>query len=110
MTKHEVGIVYQKNHRLFIAVDEALLVTGEGGVITEVRPTSKYATVRSISVEELCGKWGINMSQFDALMGNYLTPTKTGVRARAKGPKRPKPDEEEFWRQHRTIKINQPSL
>jgi hypothetical protein len=110
MAKHEIGIVYKKGSRLFIAVAESLLVNCEKGLVTEVRPNSKYEAVRSISVEDLCEKWDLSLDQFDVLMTGYLSPSNTDVRSRPRGSRRDKKDDDEYWRRHRTGRIARPKL
>ena len=54
MTTFEIGIVYKKESRLYIAVNSSTLVNAKNCLVTEVRPHTKYKVVRSISVENLC--------------------------------------------------------
>lgn len=110
MAKHEIGIVYQKSGRLFIAVSDALLVNCKKGLVTEVRPTSKYDTVRSISVEDLCERWELTLEQFDVLMNSYLAPVNIETKSRPRGSRRTKSADEEYWRRHRTGRIARPKL
>ena len=110
MAKHEIGIVYQKNSRYFIAVGEMTLVNCEKGLVTEVRPYTKYDTVRTISVEDLCEKWDITLDQFDVLMSAYLTPESADVKPRPRGSRRKKSSDDEYWRRHRTGRIARPKL
>lgn len=111
MADFEIGLVYQKNSRFFIAVDTSTLVSCKGGVATTVRPYSNaYSSVRSISVEELCEKWEINLDQFDVLMSVYIKPPQDGVKARPRGTRRKKGDDDEYWRRHRTGRITRPTL
>ena len=110
MAKHEIGIVYRNGNRLFIAVTDSLLVNCKKGIVTEVRPYTRYDVVRSISVEELCEDWELSMDQFDVAMGAYLNPTNIEIKSRPRGARRPKVDDEEYWKRHRTGRIARPKL
>ncbi|MGD9725475.1 MAG: hypothetical protein AB7L09_00430 [Nitrospira sp.] len=110
MTKYEIGLVYEKDGHYWIATSETVLVNGEGGDITELRPSTKYDLVRSISVEELCEAWSLSLEQFDGLMSSYLAPSAAEVKSRPRGTRRPKSDDDEFWRRHRTGRIDRTTL
>jgi len=111
MAGFEIGVVYKKGPRYFIAVSDALLVNGNKGLVSEVRPYgANYDTVRSISVEDICDHWDISLDQFDVLMSAYLTPPETEVKARPRGSRRKKDDDDEYWRRHRTGRIARPKL
>lgn len=110
MAKHEIGLVYRKGTKFFIAVSESLLVNGNKGLVTEVRPHNKYDLVRSMTVEELCDEWELNLAQFDALMGGYLSPSDVEVKSRPRGSRRAKSEDDEFWKRHRTGRIARPTL
>jgi len=111
MPGFEIGVVYRKEARHFIAVSDVLLVCCAKGLVTEVKPYGKsYSAVRSISVEELCDRWDLSLEQFDILMAGYLTPPQTTVKARPRGERRKRVDDDEYWRRHRTGRIARPKL
>jgi|3_EtaG_2_1085321.scaffolds.fasta_scaffold20298_4 hypothetical protein len=105
MSEFEIGIAYRKGSRLFIAVDQATLITCKGGVATKVRPTTKYDFVRCISVEKICEHWDIDISTFDELMSKCLVPSQIEIKTRPRGSRRRKGAEEEYWRMQRISRI-----
>lgn len=111
MPEFEIGVVYRKETRHFIAVSDVLLVSCAKGLVTEVKPYGKsYSAVRSISVEALCDRWDISLDQFDLLMDGYLTPPQTSIKPRPRGERRKKGDDDEYWQRHRTGRISRPKL
>ena len=110
MVKFEIGVVYQKSARYYIAVSENTLVTCRDGSMVEVRPTTKYDVVRTLSVEKLCEHWDIDLFQFDHLMKAFLAPSAESVKTRPRGTRRKKDDDSEYWRRHRTGRIARPKL
>jgi hypothetical protein len=110
MAEFEIGLVYQKDRKYYIAVDERTLVSCKDGELVSVRPSSHYASVRSISVEELCEKWEIDLERFDVLMDGFIRPPETELKTRPRGSKRRKNDDEDYWKRHRTGRIVRPSL
>jgi len=110
MVTFEIGIVYKKDSRLYIAVDSSTLVTVKKGVVTEVRPNTRYKAVRSIPVEGLCEHWGITLDRLDAAMADYFAPPQTAIKTRPRGVKLNKTEDDEYWRRHRTGRIARPKL
>lgn len=110
MANFEIGLVYRKGPRFFIAVSPTTLVSCQDGIKEQIQPRDGYDMVRSISVEELCLKWEIELYEFDALMSAYLKPPETTLKTRPRGTKRRKTDDDEYWRRHRTGRIAKPSL
>ena len=110
MSNFEIGVVYHKDLRHFIAVDNKTLVCCEGGEAVETRPITKYDVIRTISVEDLCAHWKITLARFDELMSAYLTPPQDTVKSRPRGNRSKKGEDEEYWRRHRTGRIARPAL
>ena len=110
MADFEIGVVYKKNGRFFIAVDPSTLVSCKGGKAVSLRPNTQYSVVRSISVEALCEHWDITLELFDVLMADRLGPPKVMVKTRPRGSRRKKDDDDEYWRRHRTGRIARPKL
>lgn len=110
MASYEIGLVYQKGSKYFIAVGEKSLVSYHGGVKLTIQPHSQYNTVRSISVEKLCEIWGIELEEFDLLMAEHLTPPQESLKTRPRGSRRKKTDDEDYWKRHRTGRIARPQL
>ena len=105
MPGFEIGVVYKKGSKYFIAVDAKTLVTCGKGRAAEVRPSTRYDMVRKISVDDLCGHWGITLDQFDVLMCSYIAPSQETAKPRPRGSRRPREADEELWRRHRTGRI-----
>ena len=110
MASYEIGVVYQRGSRYFIAVDDKTLVCCAGGDVSKVQPTTQYQLVRSISVEKLCEEWGIELDTFDFLMADYLAPPQDTVKTRPRGSRIKKDEAEDYWKRHRTGRIAKPSL
>lgn len=110
MAKHEIGLVYRRNEKFFIAVNETTLVNGEKGLVSEIRPHSKYDLVRNITVEELCEAWDVSLDQFDVLMQGYLSPADVEIKARPRGSRKNKKVDDDYWRRHRTGRITRSKL
>lgn len=104
-TLFEIGVVYRKNSRYYLAVSERTLITFKGGELQEIRPYARYDVVRSISVEELCGKWGISLDELDGVTARYLAPAPEGVKPRPRGSRRQRAADELAWRCLRTIRL-----
>lgn len=106
----EIGLVYQRGKRYFIAVDDKVIVGCRDGRTFKIRPTTTYRLVRSISVEKLCEHWGVELERFDELMAEYLHPRKDLVKTRPRGSKRVAASEDEYWRRQRTGRITRPGV
>lgn len=105
VTLFEIGVVYRKNSRYYLAVSERMLITFKGGQLQEIRPYARYDVVRSISVEELCAKWGITLDHLDEVTARYLAPSAEGVKPRPRGSRRQRAADELAWRSLRTIRL-----
>lgn len=106
----EIGLVYRKGPQVFIAVDERTLITCKDGREVEVRPTTKYDVVRSMSVEEISDHWGVTLDEFDRLVGKHLGPPAGAVKSRPRGTRRKTEDEDDYWKRTRTGRIARPRL
>jgi hypothetical protein len=104
-TLFEIGVVYRKNSRYYLAVSERTLITFKNGEVQEIRPYARYDVVRSISVEELCGKWTITLDHLDEVTARYLAPSAEGVKPRPRGSRRQRAADELAWRCLRTIRL-----
>lgn len=103
----EIGVIYRKNSRLFIAVEPGCLITFKNGKLVKIRPLTGYDPVRFVSVEDLCSKWGITLDQLDEVTARFLAPPTDGLKTRPRGdsPRRQRAKEEALWRELRTIRI-----
>jgi len=108
--KFEIGVVYQKGSKFFLAVDQSTLVACKSGSLTRVRPTTTYNPVRSMTVEKLCAHWDLSLDQFDDLMSEHLSPEPTSIKPRPRGTRRRKEADEEYWRRYRTGRIVCPKV
>ena len=110
MAEFEIGIVYKKGGNYFLAVSPNSLITVKDGDVTEIRPHKQYETARSMTVEALCDRWGIELEEFDRVAGNYLAPAQDDIKTRPRGMRRDKKNEDEIWRRVRTGRIARPRL
>lgn len=101
----EIGVVYRKNSRLYLAVSETILITFKGGRPLEVTPQNRYEVVRSISVEDLCARWGITIDHLDRSTAHYLAPSPEGVKPRPRGSRRQRVADEFAWKSLRLIRV-----
>jgi len=102
----EIGVVYRKNGRFFLAVSNKVLMTFKDGQPSEVRPYHRYDSVRGVSVEDLCRQWGIKLSDLDAATSKYLAPSEEGLKTRPRGSRRKRAADEHAWRALRTIRVS----
>jgi hypothetical protein len=93
--KLEIGVVYRKGARYYLAVSERTLITFRGDQVHEVRPHTSYDPVRSLSVDELCRSWGIDTRRLDEVVGGYVAPA--SVRTRPRGERRERGAAELVW-------------
>lgn len=110
MVSYEIGVVYRRGSRHFIAVDSTTLLSLRGGSVTKIQPSVQHPQVRSISVEKLCESWEIDLDTFDLLLADYMTPPQDAIKTRPRGARRKKGDDDEYWRRHRTGRIARPKL
>jgi hypothetical protein len=101
----EIGVVYRKNSRLYLAVSERNLITFRNARVVEVKPHARYEVVRSISVEELCRRWGITIDALDRSTTHYLAPSPEGIKPRPRGSRRQRVADEFAWRSLRLIRV-----
>lgn len=105
-TSFEIGVVYRKGTRLFLAVTNKILISFKNSEVFEVRPNHRYESVRSISVEELCKRWGIGLKDLDKITSSYLSPPIAQLKTRPRGSRRRRAAAEDAWRQLRTIRVH----
>lgn len=101
----EIGVVYRKGSRMFLAVSDRMLITLDRGELQELRPTTRYDAVRSISVQELCGVWKITLERLDETVLQYLAPSQECVKTRPRGSRRQRAADELKWRARRTVRL-----
>lgn len=109
MDLFEVGVIYRKNSRYYLAVSEGLLVTFKDGRVQEVRPYARYDVVRAISVDELCEKWSITLDDLDQVTLRYLAPSPSGVKPAPRGSRRNRQAEEDAWKLIRSGRLARPA-
>ena len=102
----EIGVVYRKNNRHFLAVTNRILISFKKGKAFEVRPNHRYDSVRSISVEELCKQWGVTLRDLDAITTKYLAADPQTLKTRPRGSRRRQAADADAWRALRTIRIH----
>lgn len=107
VAQYEIGVVYRKNGRHFLAVGGRTLISFDGdGNKQEVRPTgSRYEAVRTISVEDLCRGWGITLTDLDEVTTSYLAPPIETLKTRPRGSRRTRVADEFAWRSLRMIRV-----
>lgn len=102
---YEIGVVYRKSGKLYLAVTEKTLISFKDGEMQEVRPQARYEMVRSISCEDLVARWGITLDRLDEVTAAYLAPATEGLKTRPRGSRRQRAADEMAWRDLRTIRL-----
>ena len=107
LEQYEIGVVYRKQGRHFLAVAPRTLISfDKDGRKHEVRPTgTRYEAVRTISVEDLCRGWGISLSELDEVTTSYLAPPPETLKTRPRGSRRNRVADEFAWRSLRLIRL-----
>jgi len=101
----EIGVVYKKSGRHYLAVTDKVLISFKNGDMQEVRPQARYDVVRSISVDELCSNWGINLDRLDEATSQYLAPPEENLKTRPRGSRRQRAADEEAWKSMRITRL-----
>lgn len=104
---YEVGVVYVKNSKLFLAVDDNRLLTFIRGKSKAVKPyhAETYNIVRHVSVDDLCSAWKVTTATIDKAAAEFLAPSQTGIKPAPRGSRTQRKAEQELWREIRTAKI-----
>lgn len=102
----EIGVVYRKNNKHYLAVTNRILISFKDGEHHEVKPNQRYDSVRSISVDELCRDWGITLKDLDEITKSYLAPPPEVLKTRPRGSRKRRAADEDAWRALRTIRIH----
>ena len=102
---YEIGVVYKKNSRLYLAVTDRELISFKKGQQIEVRPYVKYDVVRHLTVTDLCSRWGITTEALDHAAKSYFTPSQQGIKPRPHGSRSLRSTEDQRWRAYRTIRL-----
>lgn len=88
----EIGCVYTKEMRYYLAVEADTLISAYDGEAIAVKPRNheSYRYVKSISVQDLCDVWNITMDRLDeishAMLMFALTPDPSRVDRKARDP------------------------
>lgn len=72
--KYEVGNIYRNNGCYYIAVGHQELLSLKNGEVVHRKPYTQYDYVRTMTVEQLCQEWGINLDTLDRLMAPHVMP------------------------------------
>lgn len=100
----EVGVVYRgSDSLLWLAVSGRDVIGFLSGVATArcPRDPQRYARVHTVSVADLCKRWGITEDQLDDATRDHFYPSKTGARARPRGSRQAMLEDRELWRASR---------
>lgn len=76
----EVGVVYRKNSRYYLAVRENTLLSLKNGVRSEIQPYNRYEAARGVTVADLCRRWKISAEDLDSCVRDYLAPCAEGIK------------------------------
>ena len=102
----EVGVIYKRGAKLFLAIANDRLLTFVHGKAVESRPKVAYIVARATSVDELCSSWGISSLMLDAATMRFLAPSQEGIKTQPRGSRRHKLDEEQLWQNIRTVRLS----
>lgn len=83
----EVGMVYTRGDRVFLALDDDVLLNGRGGSPRRVSRRASDRVSRGISVDDLCQRWAVTVEQLDAWAREHLRRP-TPKRTRGRGARR----------------------
>lgn len=109
----EIGVAYKNKYgRYYLAIDKDVLMTFVSNDIVENRNlTAKYSVVRNISVEKVCGIWGVTLDRLDEMSAIYFAPERVeGTRRRLPDKFNTKDDYKQdtinkLWALHRTHRV-----
>jgi hypothetical protein len=101
----EVGLVYRKNSRYFLAVTDRQLISFKAGELVVVRPYARYPVVRQVPVQDLCERWEVTSKEIDAATKGFFVPSQEGIKTRVTGGRTPRFKEDDMWRLRRTIRL-----
>ena len=100
----DVGVVYQRGERFLLAIGRRLLVGGAEGELNTTRPRANDRTVKSVSVKQLCRRWGVRLEELDALTREHM-PRPEPERRAGRPPRRPQAEREHLWCALRTHRL-----
>ena len=105
----EIGCVYRKGSRHYLAVDEAEVIGWASRSNRLVRlyvGDDQYIKVKAISLDELCDKMHCTLEQLDAFVRPFFAPRLVGRKSlRPRSTPRERKHEIEEWREIRTARI-----
>ena len=102
---YEIGVVYKKNSRFYLAVNDRELVSFKNQELIEVRPYIKYDVVRHMTVDDLCKCWEITTQILDRGSKPYFSPSADGIKPRVGGARASRSQEDTSWKVYRTIRM-----
>ncbi len=74
MAHYEIGMVYRKGEKYFLAVGRQLILTGNDGKVRSFECNDRFERAKSVSVALLCRTWGISTAELDHITRSYLAP------------------------------------
>ena len=96
----ELGVVYERRRRYYLAVDAHTLIGRHKGEWLEVRPYAKYRAVRDMPVGDLCKRWEISSAELDETLRAHFSPAESAEEVELRT--RPRGWGETNWRIFRT--------
>ena len=72
---YEIGVVYKKNNKYFISINEETLVTYNKGKFVTRRPVTHYDAIREMAVDTLAKMWKTDVDTIDNMSREYFCPT-----------------------------------
>lgn len=107
----EVGAIYKRGKKLYLAVDSRLLISFVGGTLEERKARGSFEIQRTLSVELLLRAWSITTDELDRVTVLYLRPAdyrNVGKRQRRTARRGDADDEFEIFRSIRTFRFQNP--
>lgn len=104
MPSVDVGVVYRRGERFLLAIGRRLLVGGSEGELRTTQPRASDRSVKSVSVKQLCRRWGVGLADFDALTREHM-PRPEPERRVGRAPRRPQAEREHLWSAIRTHRL-----
>lgn len=85
----EIGMVYQQNKTFYLAIAKHKLIHFSKKIKTTYPQTRLgFRAHPRLSVDELCQKWNLSISELDEITLQFLKPSQTGIKTAPAGSRK----------------------